>query len=329
MTTKEIRQKIESLVDESQNKTLKDLKAIKHIGIDSDNDRVILIISLGELGGDAEKNLRKQLAKIIKLELGFKGIKIQFEEDKKTTIRNGKFIIIASGKGGVGKSFVTANLAYALRRQNKKVGIIDADIYGSSIPNILDMPITNPLVNENSMIIPFKKFGIEVISTAFFAEKDQPVIWRGQMLNSMINSFFAQVNWSKNLDYILIDAPAGTGDIMIDLKTYIPSAEVILVTTPEEIDNKIVLKTGYAYKELKHNLIGIVENKSYFNHPKTNEKLYIHGESKSNELAEKLNSEILANIPFAKPKEHIALFNSGEEVGQIFDDLATLLIIRY
>jgi len=329
MTTKDIREKIEVLVDESRSKTLKEANAIKHIGVDTDSDLVILIISLGQVGGEAEKKLRRQLAKIIKLDLGFKGIKIQFEEDKKTTCRNCKFIIIGSGKGGVGRSFVTANLAYALRRQNKKVGIIDADVYGSTIPYFLDMTIKNPVVNKESMIIPFKKFGIEVMSTVFFAEKDQPVIWRGQMLNSMLNNFFSQVNWDKNLDYILIDVPAGTGDTFIDLKAFVPSAEVLLVTTPEPIDNKVTLKSGYAYQELKQNIIGIIENKTQLLSSKEIKDNKTLETSQTDEVAEKLGVEVLAKIPYTKPKEHISLFNSGEEVGQIFDDLTTLLIIRY
>ncbi|HEY8445345.1 MAG TPA: P-loop NTPase, partial [Bacilli bacterium] len=213
MTIEQIREKIENLVDESQNKTLKDLKAIKHIGINDETNVVVLIIAIGELGGDVEKHLRHQLAKIIKLDLGFKGIKIQFEETKKAPIKNAKYIIIASGKGGVGKSYITANLAYALRRQNKKVGIIDCDVYGASIPQLLEIPISEPLVNNNNLIIPFTKYGIEVISTAFFAQPEKPVIWRGSMLKSMVQSFFTQVNWSRELEFILIDVPTGTGDV--------------------------------------------------------------------------------------------------------------------
>ncbi|HHU55878.1 MAG TPA: Mrp/NBP35 family ATP-binding protein [Acholeplasmataceae bacterium] len=326
MTAQDIRSRIEKLIDPSQNKTLKELNAIKHIGVD--DDLVVLIITIGELGGDAEKKLRRDLAKIIKLDLGFKGIKIQFEENRRTTIRKAKFIIIASGKGGVGKSYITANLAYALRRQNKKVGIIDCDIYGSSIPHLLEMEISEPLVGKDNYIIPFKKYGIEVMSTAFFAQDEQPVIWRGSMLKSMITSFFEQVKWSHDLEFVLIDAPTGTGDVMIDLKTLMPSAEVILVSTPNEIDTYGVIKAGNGYKELRHNIIGIIENKSYVIDPKSSDEIEVYKRKATDEIAEKLDTEIIATIPFAVPKFHLALYESGEEVGEIFDDLATLLIIR-
>lgn len=328
MTIEQIEEKIENLVDESQNKTLKDLKAIKHIGINDETNVVVLIIAIGELGGDAEKHLRHQLAKIIKLDLGFKGIKIQFEETKKAPIKNAKYIIIASGKGGVGKSYITANLAYALRRQNKKVGIIDCDVYGASIPQLLEIPISEPLVNNNNLIIPFTKYGIEVISTAFFAQPEKPVIWRGSMLKSMVQSFFTQVNWSRELEFILIDVPTGTGDVMIDLKSLAPNAEVILVTTPNEIDTHGVIKAGNGYKELKHNIIGIIENKAYVIDPKSSNEIEVYRKNATEEIATKLDTEIIASIPFAIPKNHLALYDAGEVVGQIFDDLATLLIIR-
>lgn len=331
MNTKELRERIEILIDEDTGKTLKDENAITHLGIDSDKNIVVLILTITKVGGDTEKNLRREIALIVKRDLGFDGVKIQFEERRKVegiTNRDVKFIIIASGKGGVGKSTVAANLAYALTRQNKKVALIDADIYGSSIPKILEMEHNYPRANENSKIIPFNRFGIEIMSTEFFAEVGKPVIWRGAMLNSMINNFFYEVNWDKNIEYMIIDAPPGTGDIALDLRNIIPSAEVMIVTTPHLAASHVAIKAGVASKQLKHNIIGVIENMSYYLNPHSKTKEFIFGKGGGQEVAEKLESELIAQIPINQPLHHLSLYESDEEIGKIYDDLATFLIIK-
>lgn len=323
-----IRERLENLIDESTNSTLKETNAIKHIGIDDERNIVILIIKIGMLGTDAEKNLRHEIAKIIKLDLGYKGVKIQFEEDKKIINKKTKFIIVASGKGGVGKSIIAANLAYALSRLGKKVGIIDADIYGATIPDLLQMPFSDPDINENEKIIPFKKYGIEVVSTEFFAERNKAILWRGSQLKSLLSNFFMQVAWDPQIEYIIIDAPSGTGDVMLDLKTIVPNAEILLVTTPHAIDAHMTIKTGLGFMELKQKIIGIIENKAYYLNPETKQKEFLYSQGGANDVANKLNSEVLATIPIISPKHHFALFESDEEVGKIFDDLAVLISIR-
>ena len=221
MNTLDIRKKIGPLIDESTGKTLAESNAIKHIGIDSEKDLVVLIIAMGRAGGKPESNLKRQLAKVIKLDLGFTGIQVQIEEARKIdsiTNRNVRFIIIESGKGGVGKSTIAVNIAYALKNLNKKVAIIDADVYGSSVPRILEMVQEFPKVNEDGKIIPKEAFGMQIISTEFFVEGNKPVIWRGAMLNKMMHNFFYEVAWDKDLDFVIVDAPPGTGDISLDLK---------------------------------------------------------------------------------------------------------------
>lgn len=328
MNTKIIREKLEFLIDESRNKTLKELKSIKHIGIDDDRNIVILLIRIGILGGDAENHLRHEIAKIIKLKLGFKGVKIQFEEDKKIINKEVKFIIIASGKGGVGKSTVSVNLAYALRNIGKKVGIIDADVYGATIPDLLEMELKDPDLDEHEKIIPFTIHDIEVVSIEFFSERDKPILWRGSQLKSLVSNFFMKVAWNPKIEYIIIDAPSGTGDTMLDIKSIVPNAEVILVTTPHPIDAHITLKTGLGFKKLKQNIIGIVENMSYYLNPKTNKKEYLFSEGGAEDVADKLETEVLASIPIDSPKSHLAIFESDEEIGKIFNDLAVLISIR-
>lgn len=328
MTTQTIREKIELIVDETRNKTLKELNAIKHVGIDYDRNVVVLIIGIGALGGQGEKNLRLALAKVIKLELGFKGVKIQFEEEQKVINQKTKFIIVASGKGGVGKSMVTANLAYALKRQNKKVAILDADIYGASIPNILEMTREEPQFDDFGYIEPLKSYGIEVMSTHFFTSVDSPVIARGVLIKDMLHNYFHQVKWDKNIEFFLIDSPPGTGDALSDLKTLIPSSEVLLVTTPHALSAAAAIQAGKAFQGQYQNIIGVVENMAYYDNPKTKKKEYLFGQGGGDEVSNTLDCELLATIPINPPKSHFALYESNEEIGQIFDDLATLLIIR-
>lgn len=326
MTTKEIRLKIENIIDESRNQTLASLNAIKHIGIDGEKNVVVLIIEIGKLGGDAERNMRRNLAKIIKLDLCFSGIKIQFEEEKKLKNDKTKYIIVESGKGGVGKSMIALNIAYALSRQNMKVGIIDADIYNSSIPTLLEMKDYSPKTDSYNKIIPFKYRNMEVISTEFFSEAYKPIIWKGALLNTMLSNFFFQVAWSKDTDYVIVDAPSGTGDVLIDLKAIIPNAEVILVTTPKVDVAHVVIKAGNAAKEMGHNIIGIIENMSYL--IDNNKKSYIFGKGGADLVVDALNSELLAEIPFDVPNNHLTLYERNERNGKIFDDIATLIIIR-
>jgi len=331
MTTKEIRKHIEMLVDESTGQTLQETNAIKHIGIDPEKNVVVLIIAVGRTGGEQEKKLRRELAKIIKIDLGFAGVKLQIEEKRKIESivnRNVKFIIISSGKGGVGKSTVAANLAYALTRLGKKVALVDADIYGSSIPKILEMQHRYPNASEDGKILPFEAYGMEIISTEFFAEIGKPIIWRGAMLNSMMNNFFYEVKWNKNIDYMIIDSPPGTGDIALDLRTIIPTADVLIVTTPHLAASHVAIKAGYAAKQLGHSILGVIENMSYYLNPVNKQKDFLFGSGGGEAVAEKLETEVISQIPINQPLHHLGLYELDEEIGKMYNDLAELILYK-
>lgn len=332
MNISEIRARVEMLVDEATGKTLKETGAIKHIGIDPEKYTVIMIISIAKTGGEEEKNLLRQIARITKVEMGFRGLKVQFEETRKLegigSNQKVKFIIIASGKGGVGKSTVACNLAYALVRQNKKVGLIDADVYGSSVPKILEMEHKHPRASADQKILPFRAHGIELVSTEFFAGEGVPVIWREAMLNSMMNHFFYDVKWSKDLEYMIIDSPPGTGDIMLDLKNLAPTASVLIVTTPHPSASEVATKAGIAFRKLKHEILGVIENMSHYLNPATNEKDFIFGKGGGEKVAETLGVELLAKIPINQPKHHLSLFEPDEETGRIYAELATFVQLK-
>lgn len=316
MTIEEIKQHIENVIDTSRGKTLKELNAIKHVGINTEKDSVVLIIEVGKLKSQAEDQLKRELAKIIKLDLGFSGIKIQFEENKAIANISNKetnFILISSGKGGVGKSSVTINLAYALTRLGKKVGIIDADIYCASIARMLYVEDQTVVVDSTNKIVPAVKDNIEFISTDFFSEKEAPLTWRGAMLASMINNFLYQVAWSKDLNYILIDCPNGTGDIMLDLGNFLPNAKVLLVSEEDIASAYQVIKMGKAHRLMKQDILGVVINK------------YTGNEFADIFLSNKLETEVLAKIPYIPHYDNQYVFKESTEAYECYNDLAILL----
>lgn len=329
MTTFDIRKSIENIIDESRNDTLKNLNAIKHIGINTEKNVAILIIEIGKLDPLHVKNLKRALAKAIKLDLGFSGIKVQFTEAKlfnNSFGKDTKFIIVHSNKGGVGKTTVACNLAYALTRLGKKVGIIDADIYGCSVPKFLEIEYSDPIIDSNNKIIPFYKFGIEVISSEFFTDEGKAILWKGSALQNILNNFFFQVKWNKQLDYVVVDCPTGTGDVMLFLNSILNDAEILLVTTPDPISTFVTEKGGKAAIQTKHKIIGIVNNMCYYKH--NGEIVNIYKEDNSTALANNLNSEVLINLGHINPIHHNYLFESDEENGKQFDDLANIISIR-
>ncbi len=329
INTDELRQRLEQLVDPTLKMNLKDSQAIKHIGYDENKDLVTLIIAIGKLGGDEEYALRREIAKVVKLDCNHKGLRLQLEESKifsSIVKKNVTFIGVISGKGGVGKSSIAANLAYALKRNNQKVGIIDADIYGSSIPTILNLEHQKPVYNDNKKIIPPMIDNIQVISTELFTDPGQPVLWRGSLLNSMLNHFFYDVAWDDDTDFIIIDYPPGTGDIALDIKAIVPQTKMILVTTPHPSASHVAVKAGTAAKSLGHQILGVIENMSYYVNPNTNEHEFIFGNGGGREIAEELDTELLGKLEISNPKHSLNIYESDEKNGKIFDEIASILI---
>ena len=326
-----IKERLEKVIDPTLKKTLQETEGIKHLNFDEESGIVTAIIAIGKLGTDEEKDFRREIAKIVKLDLGCNGIKLEIEEHKVyngITRRPITFIGVASGKGGVGKSTVTANLAYRFMKKGIQVGVIDADIYGSSIPTLLEMEHQNPQMNNSKKILPLKKGNIEVISTEFFTKPGQAVIWRGGMLNSMLNHFFYDVAWDDNMQVMLIDLPPGTGDVALDVKNAVPQAYMLIVTTPHPSASHVAVKAGYASKSLNHEIIGVIENMSYFLNPANNNKEFIFGTGGGIKTAVNLETELLAQIPINQPKYHQSLYEIDEEIGQIYDDLVDDLIFK-
>ena len=213
-------------------------------------------------------------------------------------------IAISSGKGGVGKSTIAVNVAVVLAQMGAKVGLIDADIYGPNDPTMLGLADTQVMVKQGEsgeVLEPAFNHGVKLVSMAFLIDKDQPVIWRGPMLNGIIRQFLYQVQWGE-LDYLLVDLPPGTGDAQLTLAQAVPMSGVVIVTTPQTVallDSRKGLKM---FQQLGVSVLGIVENMSYFVPPDMPEKKYdIFGSGGGERTAQELGVPFLGGVPLDMP----------------------------
>jgi ATP-binding protein involved in chromosome partitioning len=209
-------------------------------------------------------------------------------------------ICIGSGKGGVGKSSVTANLAAALAGSGKTVGVLDADVWGYSQPRMLGVGAERPRVNGDRKLVPITAHdGIKVMSIGFFVEQDAAVVWRGPMLHKALQQFLEDVEWGQ-LDYLLIDLPPGTGDVSMTLAQLLPQAKFLLVTTPQPVAQKVAARSAEMATKLKLEIAGVIENMSGFVTP-SGERFQIFGEGGGQLLADQLDVPLLAKIPLTMP----------------------------
>ncbi|VXD14117.1 Protein mrp homolog [Planktothrix serta PCC 8927] len=213
-------------------------------------------------------------------------------------------LAISSGKGGVGKSTVAVNVAVALAQMGAKVGLIDADIYGPNDPTMLGLADVQVMVQQSpqgEILEPAFNYGVKLVSMAFLIDKDQPVIWRGPMLNGIIRQFLYQVNWGE-LDYLLVDMPPGTGDAQLTLAQAVPMSGVVIVTTPQLVSLLDSRKGLKMFQQLGVSVLGIVENMSYFIPPDAPEKKYdIFGSGGGAKTAQELDVPLLGAIPLEMP----------------------------
>ena len=207
-------------------------------------------------------------------------------------VRN--IIAVSSGKGGVGKSTVAANLAFALLQMGAKVGLMDADAYGPNIPQMVG--VTADPGSDGKMIFPPEVQGLKVISTAMFAPGDTPVVWRGPMLHSLIRQFLRQVDWGE-LDYLVVDMPPGTGDAQLSLTQLVPLAGAVMVTTPQEVAQADVRRAIMMFRRVEVSILGIVENMAYFICPDNNKRYDIFGSGGGEKLARDYEAPFLGRIP--------------------------------
>ncbi|MCG9894835.1 MAG: Mrp/NBP35 family ATP-binding protein [Fimbriimonadaceae bacterium] len=206
-----------------------------------------------------------------------------------------QILAVASGKGGVGKSTVTVNLAIALARQGARVGLMDADVYGPSIPLMMGCPQERPLTRD-SKIIPIERYGLKIMSLGFLLEEGQAVLWRGPMVAGTVRQLLADVAWGE-LDYLLVDLPPGTGDAPMSLAQLVPLSGVVLVTTPHNVAANIAGKAAALFKRLNAPILGVAENMAVFVCPHCGQESRVFAGMSGGELAKTLGVPFLGSVP--------------------------------
>lgn len=309
-----VRAAIELVEDPEIHRSLKDLKMLRELDVAEDGS-VKALVALTIPGCPLKDKLTADVTAAAKSVAGVTSVDVEFtamsDEERSTLmadIRGGaaareitlgkpgsntRVLAIGSGKGGVGKSSVTANLAVALADMGKRVGVIDADVWGFSIPKMLGID-RNPTVIDETLLPP-EAYGVAVMSMDYFVKPDQAVIWRGPMLHKALEQFLADVHWGQP-DYLLIDMPPGTGDVAISMSQFLPRSQSIVVTTPQPTAQRVAKRAGLMAEKVGQEVLGIVENMSWFTGD-DGQRYPIFGEGGGQRLAEELEVPLLAQVP--------------------------------
>src|SRR5436305_5381152 len=309
-------QVIESLravIDPELRRDIVELEMVRSVEV-HDNGVVDVMVSLTTPGCPIRSHCQTGVAQAVRELEGVAGVNVSFDvlsDNEKTALsrklgRGGlpegalaqvsNVICVGSGKGGVGKSSVTANLAAALAAEGKQVGVLDADVWGYSQPRMLGVGAERPRVNAERKIIPLTaQDGISVMSIGFFVEQDAAVVWRGPMLHKALQQFLEDVDWGQ-LDYLLIDLPPGTGDVSMTLSQLLPQAKVVIVTTPPAVAQKVARRSAEMATKLKLEVAGVIAHMAGFVTP-AGERYPIFGEGGGQLLAEELEVPLLAKVP--------------------------------
>ena len=296
-------EKLSSVIDPDLKKDIVSMGMIKDLELDSGHLKFTLELTTPAcpFNVEIEEDVRKAISEIkdvtnFDLRVTAKVMEGRSLEDDAgmATVKN--IIGVASGKGGVGKSTVSLNLALALSKTGAKVGLLDADIYGPSIPLMLGMKDGSMQVEENKLQ-PAKSEGLSVVSFGFFAQQDhQAAIYRGPIISGILKQFLVDTNWS-DLDYLLVDLPPGTGDIPLTLAQTIPITGILVVTTPQEVASSVAVKAIGMFEKLNVPMLGIIENMSGFVCTNCNTKHEIFGSGGAEKISEKHNLPFIGTIP--------------------------------
>ena len=313
-TKEEVREALRNVLDPEIGRPIEDIGMLKDIEVSDGTVRVHVYITID--GCPLKDRINHDVTAAVKPLVGVETVEVtltpmseQQRSDLVTRLRGGAapvqqqtfftsgdttVIAVASGKGGVGKSTVTANLAVALAAEGHRVGIIDVDVWGFSIPRM--MGVSGRPVAFNNMILPLESHGVKIISMGFFVPEETPVIWRGPMLHKAVQQFLGDVYWGE-LDFLLADLPPGTGDVSLSMAGFLPGAQMLVVTTPQEAARKVAERAGKMAAQTRLRVCGVLENMSHFECPHCGEKTSIFGEGGGQEAAATLGVPLIGQVP--------------------------------
>jgi ATP-binding protein involved in chromosome partitioning len=316
----EILKALEAVIDPELHRSIVELDMVRSIEV-SDNGVADITVSLTTPGCPIKGHFQTAVAEAVTALDGITHTNVYFDvlsDEQKQALQQKlgrgalpqgalaqvqNVICVGSGKGGVGKSTLTANLAAALAGEGKRVGVLDADVWGYSIPRMYGLGSTRPAVSAQKKIVPLQAHGVKVMSIGFFVEEDAAVVWRGPMLHKALTQFLQDVEWNA-LDYLLIDLPPGTGDVSMTLAQLLPQAQFLIVTTPQPTAQKVARRAAQMADKVDLEIGGIVENMSSFTTP-SGERFTIFGEGGGQELADELDVPLLGKVPLTMPlREH-------------------------
>lgn len=333
-TEDQIREALTGVIDPELRRNVVELGMVRHIGI-GEAGAVGVTISLTTGGCPLRNQFTADVTERVGAVAGVTSVDVGFDvlsDEEKSALRAklglpgglptgalatiGQILCIGSGKGGVGKSSVTANLAVALAREGKSVGVLDADVWGYSIPRMFGLGGQRPPVDATRKIVPLEAHGVKVMSIGFFVEEDSAVVWRGPMLHKALTQFLQDVAWG-DLDFLLIDLPPGTGDVSMTLAQLVPQSEFVLVTTPQDTAQKVARRAAEMADKVKIPVAGVIENMAGFVTP-SGERFEIFGRGGGKALSDEIDVPLLASVPITMPLREQA--DAGEPLVSVNPD---------
>jgi ATP-binding protein involved in chromosome partitioning len=316
-TKDDVREALRVVIDPELRRSIVELDMVRSIEIHDSTGVVDVTVSLTTAGCPIRNHFEEGVANAVRTLDGVTGVNVDFDvltDQQKSSLQQklgrgslpegalaevSNIICIASGKGGVGKSTLTANLAAALAAEGKRVGVLDADVWGYSIPRMLGLGAQRPKVSAERKILPLEAHSTSVMSIGFFVEEDSPVVWRGPMLHKALTQFLEDVAWGEQ-DFLLIDLPPGTGDVSMTLSQLLPQGRFVIVTTPQPAAQKVARRAAEMAGKFKLEIAGVIENMAGFTTP-SGERFPIFGEGGGQLLADELDVPLLAKVPLTMP----------------------------
>jgi len=314
-TEEQILKALEVVIDPELRKSIVELGMVRSIE-QTDDGKVAVVVSLTTAGCPIRSHFEDAVAEAVGPLDGVTGVSVSFDvlsDTEKGELQRklgrgslpegalaqvSNVVCIGSGKGGVGKSTITANLAAALAADGKRVGVLDADVWGYSIPRMFNVK-GRPPVSPERKIVPLEAGGVKIMSIGFFVEEDAAVVWRGPMLHKALTQFLEDVEWGE-LDFLLVDLPPGTGDVSMTLAQLLPQAQFVIVTTPQQTAQKVARRSADMANKVNLEVAGVIENMAGFVAP-DGERYQIFGEGGGQELADEIGVPLIAKVPLTMP----------------------------